>query len=100
MPDFNHDRVEQPEWLRPNSDEHDKPSPSGSPDSANQLNLARLAQLVADGQAPLALPLEPSARSSLIRRVSQLRRERLLRFVARAIAYDIHQSRGDSQEHK
>ena len=51
------------------------------------------AMLVADGEAPLPTSLEPADLSIVLAEVARLRRERLVRFVARSIAQDIHSDR-------
>lgn len=55
--------------------------------------LCRLAVLVAVGTAPIPADLEPQSLSIVLAEVARLRRERLIRLVARAIAQDIHNER-------
>ena len=51
--------------------------------------LLRWAALVAVGDAPFPTDLEPEELSIVLTEVARLRRERLVRLVARAIAHDI-----------
>jgi hypothetical protein len=55
--------------------------------------LTRLADLVACGELPLPVDLHPDQLEHLVREVRDRRRVRLVGFIARAIALDIHQSR-------
>ena len=52
------------------------------------------ATLVAGGEAPIPTSLEPAELSIVLAEVARLRRERLVRFLARSIAQDIHGDRG------
>ena len=61
--------------------------------SGEKLDLDRWASLVADGQVPFPKELPSQTQEVLGRKVSRLRRLRLLRFIARTIALDIHRSR-------
>jgi hypothetical protein len=54
--------------------------------------LARLAELVADGRAALPPGLPAEQLPELIRDVQRRRRDRLLQFIARAIARDLHRA--------
>ncbi len=55
--------------------------------------LGRLAELVASGELSLPVDLPPDQLELLVRKVRQRRRRRLVRFIADAIAMDIHRSR-------
>lgn len=55
--------------------------------------LRRLSELVAIGEAPLPADLEPMETTTVLAEVARLRRDRLVRFVARAIARDLQQPR-------
>ena len=55
--------------------------------------LRRWAALVAVGDAPLPAELRPAELSIVLAEVARLRRQRLVRLVARAIAQDIHGGR-------
>lgn len=57
-------------------------------------DLGRLARLVADGVAPFPADLAPADAEALGAAVVRLRRDRLVRHVARAIARDIRRERG------
>lgn len=54
--------------------------------------LDRIARLVADGELPLPQDLATEDFDWLVKKVRKLRRRRLVRFIARAIAFDIWQS--------
>lgn len=71
-----------------------------SADSATDIDVERWAHFVAGGLIPLPDHLELPATRKLIQRVAQLRRQRLLKFIARVIAADIVQSRDSIKEHK
>jgi hypothetical protein len=62
-----------------------------SSDFAERLH--RWAVLVAVGETPLPADLKPAELKSLLGEVARLRRERLVRSIARAIAQDIHSGR-------
>ncbi len=53
-------------------------------------DLCRLAELVAAGEFPLPGDLARDSLERLVRDVRRLRRERLVKHIARAIALDIH----------
>ncbi|MGA2496828.1 MAG: hypothetical protein ABSH20_03760 [Tepidisphaeraceae bacterium] len=55
--------------------------------------LERLAELVATGELPLAQPLAPADQQQLEERVRRLRHVRMVQFIARQIAWDIHRER-------
>lgn len=55
--------------------------------------LRRWGALVATGEAPLPQELQPDEFRNLLLEVARLRRERLVRLVARAIARDLHRDR-------
>lgn len=59
---------------------------------AEQLN--RWAELIATGQAPFPTELCEADQYLLAARVSELRRSRLVKFIARTIAQDIHRPTG------
>lgn len=59
--------------------------------SAEQLQ--RLAEMVARGEAPIPEDLEPIDLQKLLAELACRRRTRLIRFIAQAIAEDIHRSR-------
>jgi len=60
----------------------------GSEDKREQL--IRLAALVAVGEAPFPADFEPQDLQIVLAEVARLRRRKLVRFVARAIAQDIY----------
>lgn len=62
-----------------------------SPPTDQNQYLRRLASLIAVGDAPMPTDLEPSEESLVLAEVAQLRRDRLIQFLALAIARDIHQ---------
>lgn len=55
--------------------------------------LRRWGALVATGEAPLPQDLQPDEFRTVLLEVARLRRERLVRLVARAIARDLHRDR-------
>ena len=55
--------------------------------------LDRLAELVANGECSPPVSLSMEERNRLLARVADLRRERLIRYIAGAIASDIYRSR-------
>lgn len=62
--------------------------------------LRRLASLVATGIAPMPTDLEPSELSLVLAAVARLRRDRLIHFLALAIARDMHHHRELSLRNK
>ena len=62
---------------------------------AENFDIDRWAQLVADGQTSFPTELTSPQRETLMHRVARLRRTRLLNFIARAIAEDIFRSRSN-----
>ena len=56
-------------------------------------DLDRWAKLIAEGEVPFPTELSSLTQEMLAKKISQNRRHRLLRFIARAIAMDIHRSR-------
>lgn len=54
--------------------------------------LARLVPLVADGEVPIPGEISAADREWLITQVARHRRSRLIQFIARSIAVDIHRS--------
>jgi hypothetical protein len=56
--------------------------------------LRRWAALVAVGEAPLPAEFSPAELSIVLAEVARLRRQRLVRVVARAIALDLHHGDG------
>ena len=56
-------------------------------------DVARMARLVATGEAPWPEHLAPTAAAELTMEVRRLRRSRLIRFIARQIAADIARDR-------
>lgn len=64
-------------------------------------SLDRLAALIATGEIPLPAAIGSGDKSRLLAKAGRQRRDRLIRFIARAIALDIHrsaqnQTQGDS----
>jgi hypothetical protein len=55
--------------------------------------LGRWAEIIAAGEEPLPQDLEPSQASALTHRVRQLRRQRLVGFIARQVALEVHRAR-------
>ena len=66
-------------------------SPAAQTSKAKQQ--ARIADLVARGELPVPVHLPHQQLHSLVQDVRKLRRQRLLAYIARVIAVDIHQSR-------
>lgn len=62
-------------------------------DTLSSNELCRWAQLIAEGSAPSPTNLAPALEERMAREVRRLRRERLVRFLARLIAQDLHQRR-------
>lgn len=62
-------------------------------------DLDHLAQLVADGRIPCPLHFEPPMKFAFFHRVAQLRRSRLMRIVARAIASDVLRAHKPTKEY-
>ena len=61
-------------------------------------HLARKAELVASGELPFAVDDVPAdLLPAYVGHVRRLRRRRLVQFIARAIANDIHRSRGKDE---
>lgn len=87
---------------RPLSTGHSASRRAKSPASRSQTSpvlphaeqLRAWAILVASGEAPIPTSLEPAELSIVLADVARLRRERLIRFLARSIAQDIHGDRG------
>jgi len=86
--------------TRPFSVRSDSANPTVSEDkfeSSPSVNpaerLRRWAALVASGEAPLPAELKPEELRTVLREVARLRRERLVRLIARAIVGDLHRSR-------
>lgn len=72
-------------------DSEDKFASSVSVSSAERLR--RWAELIASGETPLPADLKPEELTTVLREVGRLRRERLVRLIARALAGDLHRSR-------
>jgi len=68
-------------------------SSTSVPASDGVRDLHRVAVLVANGEMPLPDDLPPPDHRWLLEEVGRQRRARLIRFIARAIALDIHGSR-------
>jgi hypothetical protein len=66
--------------------------PPGRPGSDPDGRLTRLAAVIADGLAPFPTGLPPVETARLARLVGGLRRDRLVRHVARVIAADLARS--------
>jgi hypothetical protein len=99
MLDSNHETPEQGKLLGLHRGGiFQQAEPASSPNAGNNLNVDRWAQLAADGQVPLPLHLQSPTREAIITRVAQLRRSRLVEFIARAIAQDIWHSRDQQME--
>ena len=58
----------------------------------DKLDVDRWARLIADGQVSFPAELSLLTQEVLAREVSQFRRQRLLKFIARVIAMDIYRS--------
>jgi len=65
-------------------------SPAQSPTG----RLLRLAAIIATGESQIPENLAAAELSVVLAEVSRLRRQRLVQFIARAIALDIHRSPG------
>lgn len=63
---------------------------SSAPDRTEMLR--RLAALVAVGEAPLPQDLPPDELRTVLMEIARLRRDRLVRFIARAIASDLERA--------
>lgn len=63
---------------------------------AKDIDADRWAQLIANGDAGFPTDLPTEVKADLISKVSQLRRSRLLKYIARAIADDILRARGST----
>ncbi len=63
---------------------------------AKNFDADRWAQLIANGDAEFPDDLPTQVKADLIAKVSQLRRSRLLTYIARAIADDILRARGST----
>ena len=72
-------------------DSEDKFASSVSVSSVERLR--RWAELIASGETPLPADLKPEELTTVLREVGRLRRERLIRLIARALAGDLHRSR-------
>ena len=72
------------------------PSRASSPPDRIEL-LRQIALLVAIGEAPLPQDLPPDELGTVLTEVGRLRRDRLVRFIARAIASDL-ESAGDLEQ--
>lgn len=73
-----------------NPDASCSPLPSRASSIPDRLEmLRRLAALVALGEAPLPQDLPPDELGAVLAEVGRLRRDRLIRFIARAIASDL-----------
>lgn len=70
----------------------------GNSTPRSQEQLSRLAELVASGELPLPSDLSADELDELVRNVRVRRRRRLFRYIARAIALDIHRSREYSEK--
>ena len=77
------------ESQREPTPEVDRTPPLDSPDQ-----LARIADLVARGELPVPLHLPAEQLDKVVCDVRQHRRRRLVKFIARAIAQDIHLAGG------
>ena len=55
-------------------------------------HIRRLAELVATGEVPVPADLDRGQLRRLLAEVARHRRDRLVRYIARAIAMDIHQA--------
>jgi hypothetical protein len=82
-----------PTAARPHSDAdasiaNEKPSRQDRAET-----LSRLAALIASGECSLPDSLETEERNQLLAMVANLRRERLVSYIAHAIASDLHRSR-------
>jgi hypothetical protein len=75
-----------------NTVQHTVPDGNGKQLPGDKLDVDRWARLIADGQVSFPAELSLLTQEVLAREVSQFRRQRLLRFIARAIAMDIYRS--------
>jgi hypothetical protein len=99
MPGPNRRPARQRRSLPPDAGEISEAAESKSAaNSVADIDVERWAPIVADGQAPFPQHITPPTRKALIQRVAQLRRQRLLKFIARVIALDIHLSCDLTQE--
>jgi hypothetical protein len=86
-------------------DQHDTHEPSEIDEQPETTasgadQLVRIADLVARGEMPVPQHLRAEQLHSLVREVRKRRRRRLVKFIARAIALDIHRSRESDKEHE
>lgn len=66
---------------------------TGSHETETAERLRRLAALAAVGETSLAPVSDPAELSTVLAEVARLRRKRLVSFIARALAQDIHGGR-------
>jgi hypothetical protein len=92
MPGPNCERVQTPNHRTYIDDTSSAIQEDSTAAAVKGFDVDRWARLIADGQATFPRQLTPSTRAALVRRVAQIRRSRLLNFIARAIAHDIHSS--------
>ena len=75
-----------------------RPDPMSSPSSGKTPDFARLAELIASGGHPFPSGLTKAEEKALVDAVRKLRRLRLIRLVARAIAADIVRSHAKDED--
>lgn len=81
------------------ADEHEQTTESARRDHGlNGPNLEQIAQSVATGELPLPRNFTPEQLHRLVGLVRQLRRDRLVEYIARSIASDIRRSTGHDHE--
>ncbi len=80
---------------RQHASENHRPGPV---DAACGPGLARIADAVASGEAGFPADVSPGEAELLIAEIARRRRHRLVQYVARTIALDIHRASGPSKE--
>ena len=93
MPNTNRDVANSPDASISHDCQNETLKPETQTGSYSPEQLVQLADLVACGELDLPVELAPDQFERLVRHVRNRRRERLVDFIARAIAMDIHQSR-------
>jgi hypothetical protein len=84
----------KPNSTSSNDDADDHHTDTAEEFAPSSHQLQRTAELVAAGDLPLPQHLTDEQLAMLVREVRQRRRQRLVQYVARAIAQDILRSRG------
>jgi len=91
MPRKTHSRIKP---STANSDGREPPSSAPATEELSTDQLTRWADLIANGEVGFPANLPAGQLRKLIAEVRQLRRDRLIHYIAHAIARDIHRERG------